>query len=166
MLPLTVLYVRQDIKTLLILDSHETLGKLAASLFVYFEEANLSQLISYGYDWYLNHVWIWSFPWIFCLSGLPTLFVCCQRLAHQPHSLPEYSCLCRNKSPLSTDKSQNAIMINSGGSIFFRISVKVGKGSLVQWFSLKTLAFKSYFLHALAKRSLVFWVSSAKLGYW
>lgn len=84
MLPLTVLYVRQDIKTLLILDSHETLGKLAASLFIYFEEANLSQLTSYGYDWYLNHVWIWSFPWIFCLSGLPTLLFIVKDLPTSP----------------------------------------------------------------------------------
>lgn len=40
----------------------------------------------------------------------------------------------------------------------------MAKGSFVQWLSLKTLEFKSYFLHFLAQRPLVFRVSSVNLG--
>lgn len=88
--------------------------------------------------------------------GYPTLVSCLnfcysQRLAHQPHSLPEHSYLYGNKSQLFTDKSPNVIMINGGGSILFHVSIKVGKSSLVQWFSLKTLEFKYYLFHFLAK---------------
>ena len=128
--------------------------------FVYFEEDNSSHLTSYWNDWYLNHVWIQS-ALVACLN-----FYYWWRPVHQPHSLPEYSCLYGNKSPLSTEKSQNEIMINSKVSILFHVSIKGirGKGSLVQWLSLRTLEFKSYFLHFLAKWPLVFCVSFSKTG--